>query len=89
MYRHSNPVQSKLAFVKRSTVLTALQSDLNKNTSVDRWSLNWWEKTVTFTDKKGALVELHYKIPYLYDTINGSVCTIQVKAWMDRIRLML
>ena len=54
----------------------------------DGWALKFWTRTLTLNDKKGNPVTKTYKVPYMIHP-DGTVITIQHKAWMDTVRVIM
>jgi hypothetical protein len=53
------------------------------------WTLKWWERTLTLRGKKkDEYFEKKYLRPYLIN-MSGAVITIQHKAWMDTVCLIM
>ena len=54
----------------------------------DGWSLLVWQRSLTFKNKKNAMETNLYKRPLLRHT-DGSVITLQAKAWMDSVGIAM
>ena len=76
--------------LSRTTVLNALCDDLNNSDPAKPWKLMLFQEEIEFWNCKNETLEKKVcKRPYLINEVNGTVITVQNKAWMDCIGLIL
>ena len=78
-----------------STVLNSILSDLNNaisssSSSRPRYEIRMWERTIPFHSKKtNSTQTVKARRPYIFDTLTNMVITVQNKAWMDSVGLLM
>lgn len=69
-------------------VLKNLVADGDGFKPEDGWNMFRWERTLALKNKKGTLESKVYKRPFLRHS-NGTVITLQNKAWMDSVGIAM